>query len=84
MGNAEGDFRGGNDVVLTNAIENMSDDEVNQAIAYFSKNGVFKASGLEEGSVTSKFDLLTNLDKFPEDTKEDIIAAMKNGENPFE
>ena len=84
MGNAEGEFRGCDDVALSNAINGMSDEEVQQAIAHLAKTGVFAKSGIADGSVKTKFDLQMNLDKFPKETKEEIIAALQAGENPFE
>ena len=62
----------------------MSDAEFDQAVGYLAKNGVFNKMGLADGSVTTKFDLITNLEKVPTDVKEDIIAALQAGENPFE
>ena len=84
MGNAEGEFRGGDDVALSNAINAMNEEELQQAIAHLAKTGVFKASGIADDSVKTKYDLQMNLEKFPKEKKEEIIAALQLGENPFE
>ena len=59
MGNAEGEFRGDNDVILTAAINGMTDDEFTNTIKGLSAKGILGKAGLTEGDITSKFDLIT-------------------------
>ena len=81
MGNAEGEFRGGDDVILTDAINKMEDAELNKCIEWLDKNGVFESAGCAKA--TSKMDLLMNLGSFDAQVKSDIITSMKAGEDPF-
>ena len=84
MGNVEADFRGGDDVILTDAVNGMNDDQIKQAVEWLAKNDVFKQSGIADGAVKTKMDLLLNLDRFPSATKTQIVESLKAGENPFE
>ena len=81
MGNAEGEFRGGDDVVLTKAIEGMEDAELNRCIEWLDRNEVFKNAGCAKAA--SKMDLVMNLGSFDAQVKSDIVTAIKAGEDPF-
>ena len=59
MGNAEGEFRGDNDVILTAAINGMTDDEFTNTIKGLGAKGILGRAGLSVADVTSKFDLIT-------------------------
>ena len=84
MGNAEGDFRGDNDVILTAAINGMTEDEFKGAVKGLGAKGVLERAGLTEGDIQSKFDLITQLDKVKTEDKVDLCEALKAGENPFD
>ena len=59
MGNAEGEFRGDNDVILTAAINGMSDEEFTNTVQALGSKGILGRAGLTVGDINSKFDLIT-------------------------
>ena len=59
MGNAEGEFRGDNDVILTAAINGMSDEEFTNTVQALGAKGILGKAGLTVGDINGKFDLIT-------------------------
>ena len=84
MGNAEGEFRGDNDVILTAAIEKMSDAEFEATVKALDAKGILGEAKMSAADFGSKFDMITQLDKFPTEVKVDMCEAIKAGENPLE